>query len=369
MAIAANRDQTIRSLGRYGSAGAAQSISGKVALRRMDILQVAKRANVSTATVSRVINGFPGVREKTVARVRRAIAETNYVPNPNARSLRMGRTRLFGLIISDVNNPFFPELIDAFEALASAEGIEVIFTHTNYDPQRLHNCIRRMIERSVDAIAIMTSEVEEDSLRQAVKANVPLVLMNQRKLAGKYPNVSVEYATGFGEALDHLLALGHRDIGFIAGPPSLSSAQGRKDAFKKALKAHGLPLRSEWIAVGDMRVEGGRTAMAKLLACDPRPTAVLATNDLMAVGALQAAHAAHIRVPKDISIIGFDDLPIVGMVQPPLTTIRHPRREVAEQAFDCLQLALQGKKNRPGATLHPHLVLRNSTAPVGLRRR
>ncbi|MGD0176062.1 MAG: LacI family DNA-binding transcriptional regulator, partial [Candidatus Bathyarchaeia archaeon] len=100
----------------------------------MDIVQVAKRANVSTATVSRVLNGFPGVREKTVLRVRRAIAEMNYVPNPNARSLRAGRTRLFGLIVSDVNNPFFPELIDAFEGLAAAEGIEVIFTHTNYDP-------------------------------------------------------------------------------------------------------------------------------------------------------------------------------------------------------------------------------------------
>src|SRR5580692_2306034 len=103
----------------------------------MDILQVAKRAKVSTATVSRVLNGFPGVREATVARVRRAVAEMNYVPNTNARSLRVGRTRLFGLIVSDVNNPFFPELIDAFEALASEQGIEVIFTHTNYDPKRL----------------------------------------------------------------------------------------------------------------------------------------------------------------------------------------------------------------------------------------
>ncbi|MGB6744335.1 MAG: LacI family DNA-binding transcriptional regulator, partial [Terracidiphilus sp.] len=123
----------------------------------MDILQVAKRAKVSTATVSRVLNGFPGVRKVTVARVRRAIAELNYVPNPNARSLRVGRSRLFGLIVSDINNPFFPELVDAFEALAAAEKIEVIFTHTNYDPKRFHSCIRRMIERSVDAIAVMTS--------------------------------------------------------------------------------------------------------------------------------------------------------------------------------------------------------------------
>src|SRR5579859_4373588 len=158
----------------------------------MDILQVAKRAKVSTATVSRVLNGFPGVRQKTAAKVRRAIEELNYVPNPNARSLRVGRTRLFGLIVSDVNNPFFPELIDAFESLAAADGIEVIFTHTNYDPERLHNCIRRMIERSVDAIAVMTSEVNEASLQKAVRAGVPVVLMNQQNLAGKYPNVLVD---------------------------------------------------------------------------------------------------------------------------------------------------------------------------------
>lgn len=336
----------------------------------MDILQVAKRANVSTATVSRVLNGFPGVREKTMARVRRAIAEMNYVPNPNARSLRVGRTRLFGLIISDVNNPFFPELIDAFEGLASGRGIEVIFTHTNYDPKRLHSCIRRMIERSVDAIAVMTSEVEEESLRQAVKVGVPVVLMNQRKLADQYPNVLVEYETGFREALEHLLALGHREIGFIAGPQWLNSAQGRKEAFKSALRAHALHVKNEWIATGDMRVEGGRAAMEKLLALPRRPTAVLASNDLMAVGALQAAHAAKVRVPEDLSIIGFDDLPIASMVHPPLSTIRHPRREVAARAFDCLQQAVQGKEPVSWPPLQPHLLVRDSTAPpAGLKRR
>ncbi|HZP04833.1 MAG TPA: LacI family DNA-binding transcriptional regulator [Terracidiphilus sp.] len=336
----------------------------------MDILQVAKRANVSTATVSRVLNGFPGVREKTMARVRRAIAEMNYVPNPNARSLRVGRTRLFGLIISDVNNPFFPELIDAFEGLAAARGIEVIFTHTNYDPKRLDSCIRRMVERSVDAIAVMTSEVEEGSLRQAAKAGVPVVLMNQRKLADQYPNVLVEYETGFREALEHLLALGHREIGFIAGPQWLDSAQGRKEAFKSALRAHALHVKNEWIATGDMRVEGGRAAMEKLLALKRRPTAVLASNDLMAVGALQAAHAAKIRVPEELSIIGFDDLPIAGMVHPPLSTIRHPRREVAARAFDCLQQTLQGKARVDWPPLQPHLLVRDSTAPpAGLKRR
>ena len=334
----------------------------------MDILQVAKRAGVSTATVSRVINRFPGVRQQTTARVLRAIEELNYVPNPNARSLRVGRTRLFGLIVSDVNNPFFPELIDAFESLAAAHRIEVIFTHTNYEPERLRSCIRRMIERSVDAIAVMTSEIEEESLRRAVMAGVPVVLMNQHKLIGKYPNVLVEYTTGFREALKHLLFLGHRDLGFIAGPQQLSSAHDRKAAFKAALRTHGLHVRADWIATGDLRVEGGRAAMQQLLAARPRPTAVLATNDLMAVGAMQAAHEAKIRVPEEISLIGFDDLPIASMVHPPLTTIRHPRRELAARAFACLQQALQEGNTMPDTILHPHLILRESTAAPPRRR-
>jgi LacI family transcriptional regulator len=222
-----------------------------------------------------------------------------------------------------------------------------------------------MVERNVDAIAVMTSEVEEAALEQATVAGVPLVLMNQRELAGKYPDVLVEYSSGFREALVHLLSLGHSQIGFIAGPQTLNSARGRKDAFRAALKSHGLHVRSEWITIGSMRVDGGRMAMEKLLACQPRPTAVITSNDLMAVGALQAAVAARIRVPKDMSIIGFDDLPIATMVHPALSTIRLPRNEVAERAFGILQQLLRGSKIEPVAAVQPHLVIRNSTAPPG----
>ncbi|HVW77887.1 MAG TPA: LacI family DNA-binding transcriptional regulator [Alloacidobacterium sp.] len=335
----------------------------------MDILQVAKRAKVSTATVSRVLNGSTNVREKTSAHVRRVIAELNYIPNRNARNLRVGRTRLFGLIVSDINNSFFPELIDAFESHAAEQGIEVIFTHTNYDLTRLHNCVRRMIDRNVDAIAVMTSEVDEKSLKQAITARIPLVLLNQREFEGKYPNVVVEYATGFEEALEHLQVLGHHDIGFIAGPNSLNSAVRRKEAFQAALRHHGLRERPKWIVVGDMRVEGGRIAMETLLSQKSRPTAVLASNDLMAMGALQAAHAASIRVPEDISIIGFDDLPVAGMMYPPLTTMRLPRREIAARAFANLQTQLLGETVPARPPIQSRLVVRESTAPPAMRTR
>jgi LacI family transcriptional regulator len=216
----------------------------------MDIQQVAKRANVSTATVSRVINGYPNVSEEKVASVRKAISELNYVPNNHARNLRVGSARLFGLIVSDINNPFFPELIDAFEALAVEHGIDVIFTHTNYDPKRLHSCMRRMVDRNVDAIAVMTSEVDAEALELASR-RVPIVLMNQSSYASVYRNVPVEYQTGFSEALEHLRSLGHRDIGFIAGPLTLSSAKRRHAAWMQAMKRLKLRVRNEWVVTGD----------------------------------------------------------------------------------------------------------------------
>lgn len=327
----------------------------------MDIQQVAKRAKVSTATVSRVLNGSARVAEKTSARVRNAIKELNYVPNTSARNLRVGRSRLFGLIVSDIKNPFFPELIDAFEALAAEQGIEVIFTHTNYDTSRLQNCVRRFVDRNVDGIAVMTSEVDQQALDDAKRARVPLVLMNQPDFQNQYHNVPVEYSKGFRDALDHLQALGHQHIAFLAGPSSLSSAQRRKDAFLTALKHHGLKVRSEWISSGDLRVEGGKLAMQRLLSLKSRPTAVIATNDLMAVGALQAAREAGIGVPEDLSVVGFDDLPIASMIFPALSTIHLPLREVAAHAFVSLLQAMRSDEMFRCPCVYPRLVIRQST--------
>jgi len=330
----------------------------------MDIQQVAKRAKVSTATVSRVLNGSPNVREKTSARVRSVIAKLNYVPNTHARSLRAGRARMFGLIVSDINNPFFPELIDAFQTSAAERGIDVIFMHTNYDPKRLESCIRRMVERSVDGIAVMTSEVDQAAL-QVAHQRVPMVLMNQPAFAGEHRNVPVEYSTGFQEALEHLRSLGHADIGFISGPPDFSSAKRRYREWAAAMRRLKLSVRKDWIVAGNMRVEGGEKGMEELLSRETYPTAVLATNDLMALGALQAASRAGLRVPQDISIVGFDDLPIASMVVPQLTTIQLPRREIAARAFLSLVQATRDDAAMVACeVVHTKLVVRGSTGPA-----
>jgi LacI family transcriptional regulator len=331
----------------------------------MDIKEVAKRAKVSTATVSRVINNLPSVRPSTHAHVMRVIEKLNYVPNTSARYLRAGHTKLFGLIVSDIKNPFFPDLIDHFEAMATKHGIDVIFTHTHYDAKRLKHCLWRLVDRNVDGIAVMTSEVESHALERVKRSKVPLVLLNQAALDEKFNNIRIDYSKGFKQALQHLIGLGHRRIAFLSGPPKFSSAKRRLAAFLAGMKYCGLKVRDEWMFVGDLHVEGGNIAMQELLHTSPRPTAVLCSNDLMAIGALQACQAARLRVPKDISIIGFDDLPICTMVTPPLTTITLSRQEIAAYAFSVLWKAsspgLKTKLSRH--IISPRLTVRNSTGP------
>jgi LacI family transcriptional regulator len=338
----------------------------------MDIQQVAKRAGVSTATVSRVLNGSNKVREKTSEHVRRVIAEFNYVPNNSARNLRIGRSELFGLIVSDIKNPFFPELIDHFEKLAATQGIEVIFTHTNYDSERLSTCIRRLVDRNVDGIAVMTSEVDESALDLPRQSKIPVVLLNQPLLKAKYSGVIVDYSRGYREAVQHLTELGHRSIVFLTGPQNLNSIQRRQAAFQSATKKYGHTLRKDQLIIGDMRVEGGRAAMESILRRKPRPTAVVAANDLMAIGAMQAANAAGLRIPEELSIIGFDDLPFATMMHPQLTTIHLSRQEIAAGAFAELMRLGQDKENfalKSNAQILPRLVIRGSTASAAKRSR
>ncbi|MGC8550146.1 MAG: LacI family DNA-binding transcriptional regulator [Acidobacteriaceae bacterium] len=333
----------------------------------MDIQQVAKRAGVSTATVSRVLNGSPKVREETAQRVRRVIDELNYVPNTSARNLRIGRSELYGLIVSDIKNPFFPDLIDHFEALAASRGIDVVFTHTNYDSRRLATCIRRLVERNVDGIAVMTSEVDEQALKIATQRKIPVVLLNHPSLKDIYSTVLVDYTRGYREAVEHLKKLGHRNLVFLTGPSELSSVRRRQKAFETAAKKCGISVPEKQFLLGDMRVEGGRTAMETLLERKPRPTAVVAANDLMAIGAMQAALAAGLRVPEDISIVGFDDLPIATIMHPQLTTIHLSRHEIAGEAFEQLTHLHQkqtSQAHRADRRVHPRLIVRESTGPA-----
>ena len=328
----------------------------------VDIHTVARLANVSIATVSRTINHIPTVNPKMAKRVWQVIKELNYFPNSQARSLVSGRSRLFGLIVSEITNPFFPELIQGFEDVAVEHGYEILIGSTNYDPERMKRCIRRMVERKAEGVAVMTFGIEEPLLDQLADRKVPLVFVD---VGPERPGISllhVDYHHGIRQGVQHLAALGHRDIAFITGPLKLHSAQSRLAAFQRAVQECGIVADAERIIEGDHTMEGGMAAAEKLLTGAKLPTAVMCSNDVTAIGVLHEAYRAGLRVPDDLSVIGFDDIHITQMTIPPLTTIQMSCFELAKAAVLALRAHVEGtpepKREYPIGT---RLVVREST--------
>src|ERR1700679_940805 len=216
----------------------------------MDIRTIAKAANVSIATVSRTMNGGATVNPKMAKRVWEVIDELDYFPNTQARALVSGRSRLFGLIVSEITNPFFPELIQGFEDISVEAGYEILVSSTNYDPKRMSHCIRRMLERKVEGVAVMTFGIEEPLLEQLAERNVPLVFIDSGPNSSQVSLLKVDYHHGIRQGVQHLAALGHRNIGFISGPGRLSSAHARLEAFTQSLRECGIPPPPEWFIEG-----------------------------------------------------------------------------------------------------------------------
>ncbi len=337
-------------------------------IERMNISSVAKRAGVSKATVSRVINGTAHVIPETADRVRAAIKELDFYPDTSARTLGSGRSHLYGLIISDITNPYFPELVKAFEEIAESHGQDVLISNTDYDPKRMERCVIRMLQRKVDGVAIMTSEMEERLIQTFSERRIPTIFMDAATAVPGASVVSVDYAAGVHQAIAHLVELGHTRIGFISGPAALGSARSRTEAVIASLRAHGLSLAPEHLVEANHRIEGGHRAMAHMLATSAPPTAILGSNDLTAIGAMGAIHEAGLSIPGDISIIGFDDIQLSAYTQPALTTIHVPRAELAATAFRSLFQGVDNSRSngsRPQAQTHliqPTLLIRNSTA-------
>jgi LacI family transcriptional regulator len=330
----------------------------------MDILAVARRAGVSTATVSRVLNSSNKVREDTANRVRAAIQELNYRPNSNARSLRSGRSNLFGIIVSDIRNPFFPDLIEHFELLATQHGIDVAIANTGYNEQRLVAAVRRFLERGIDGLAIFTSEVSAATIELLRSSDIPVVFLNQPAVTGEFRTVTVDYIQGFMEAIEHLRMLGHQRIGFVAGPSTLSSANRRRQAFLAAVRSCRLSLKEEWIFEGDHKLTGGRFAAERLFSMRHAPTALVCSNDMTAIGFLESASRLGRHVPEEVSLIGFDDLFICEVVHPALTTLHLSRKDIATQAFYAMQASRAEAVDYQPAVISPYLVPRASTGPV-----
>lgn len=328
----------------------------------MNIREVARLAKVSTATVSRTINGSDKVTPETKERVQRAIDELKFYPNTWARALGSGRSHLYGLIISDITNPFFPELVKSFEDMAVQFGQEVLIANTNYDPARMEVCVSRMLQRKVDGVAVMTSEMDEHFITEFQSRNIPLVFLDTGTAQSLTSNIVVDYAAGVDAAVEHIASLGHREIAFIAGPSLLRSARIRREAFVRSLERNGIG--AGLMEEGNHQVDGGHDAMQRLLRGRVRPTAVLASNDMTAIGALGAIHESGLHVPDDISIVGFDDIQISAFTMPALTTVRLSRDEIARVAFRALYTFRQEGGKGAEYTVRPSLVVRQSTGKV-----
>jgi LacI family transcriptional regulator len=330
----------------------------------VDIRDVARRAKVSTATVSRTVNQVATVDAQLAKRVWKAIEELGYYPNRQARALVSGRSRVFGLIVSEITNPFFPEIVQTFETLAVEQHYEILLTSTIHDPKRMELAVRRMIEGRVDGVAILTFGMEEDLLEHLRFRNLPLVFVDIGPKAPRVSNIRVDYADGIRQAVQHLAALRHERIGFIAGPLRLRSAMARKDAFQASMKEIGLPVKPDFLVEGDHRLEGGKRALKKLAELRERPTAVLCSNDMTAIGVMREAFELNIKVPQDLSVIGFDDIRMAEFLTPPLTTVQMSQSELARLAFEALLKEVKRETPIPEGSeyvLRTHLVLRNST--------
>jgi LacI family transcriptional regulator len=330
----------------------------------VDIRDVARRAKVSTATVSRTVNQVATVDAQLAKRVWKAIAELGYYPNRQARALVSGRSRVFGLIVSEITNPFFPEIVQTFETLAVEQHYEILLTSTIHDPKRMELAVRRMIEGRVDGVAILTFGMEEDLLEHLRFRNLPLVFVDIGPKAPRVSNIRVDYADGIRQAVQHLAALRHERIGFIAGPLRLRSAMARKDAFQASMKEIGLSVKPDFLVEGDHRLEGGKKALKKLAELRERPTAVLCSNDMTAIGVMREAFELNIKVPQDLSVIGFDDIRMAEFLTPPLTTVQMSQSELARLAFEALLKDVKRETPLPDGSeyvLKTHLVLRNST--------
>jgi len=330
----------------------------------MRIKDIAKEAGVSTATVSHVINNTKYVSDETREKVQKAIKKFDYHPNTHAQSLALGKSKMIGLLVSDIANPFFPEIIKSVESAVFSNGYSLILLNTDYDTQRAIDYVHRLIQMRVAGIILMNSEFDPSFVKAAKLKRTSIVFHDQHIVDEKMSTIILDYEVGIFEAVQHLVSLGHSDIAHIAGSHEIYSAIIRENAFKAAMKKFVRSATKPRIYEGDFRFEGGRHAARRILLEKKRPTAVVVANDMMALGAMQEFKAAGLSIPGDISIIGFDDISFASLSEPALTTVCSPRVEIGRRAVEALLLTVD-RPHQQGVEIKipTYLITRGSTAP------
>jgi len=329
---------------------------------------VARRAGVHAATASRALNPETRllVSDDTARRVLAAAAELGYRPNAVARSLRTRRSHTVGVLIPDLNNPLFPPIVRGLEDRLEANGYVALIGNTDGDDARERRVFDLMRARHVDGYVLATAHLRNPGLDEAVQEGVPVVLMNRVAEDYSFPAVSVDNERGIELEVGHLSALGHRRIAYIAGPQDVSTGLARYLGFQSAMAAAGLAVAESQVAFARaFTIDEGYRCARDILAGPDRSTAIAAGNDMLAVGCYLALDEAGLRCPDDMSVVGFNDMPFIDMLRPPLTTVAFSHYQVGTEAA---QLLLERLNGGPGPVkvlyLPPHLIVRGSTAPL-----
>ncbi|GHO65247.1 DNA-binding transcriptional regulator CytR [Ktedonobacter sp. SOSP1-52] len=332
------------------------------------LIDVARTAGVSPTTVSRVLNNTGPVNEGTRARVLAVVAELGYKPISGIRPQPRKEQRTIALVISDILNPFFPEIVRGVEDEAGTNGLTMLLCNTSEDPQREAQALTTLIERQVDGIIVCASRIESSALVTLYEqSKIPLVIINKNLNHPEIPCVLIDFENAAYRSTQHLLRLNHTRIAYLAGNSLASPSLARRRGIEMALRERNRTLQPEWCPTSFPNVEGGFQAMSALLS-RPRaeqPTAVIAYNDIMALGALHAIRTYRLRVPDDISVVGCDGIAMAAHSNPPLTTIDQPKYRMGQLAMQMLRLLIEGR-NAPssGYTLmESPLIVRESTAP------
>lgn len=326
------------------------------------IRDVAEQAGVSKSTVSRVLNQSSLVDPETRRRVLETARQMNYYRNASAQQLaRGGRSDFFGLLISDIENPVFPEMIKSFETAAAAKGYDLFLCATNYDVDRTESAVRKMIENGVRGVAIMTSSATDELAQQLAIRQIAVVVVDLEKTRNHVGSIAIDYSGGIREAVEHLAQLGHQKVTFVAGSDERRSARRYRETVIEVL--HQKKLKLQQIVECDQTLEGGRAAVWTLSATGEPPTALICINDLTAIGAMTALREMGVHVPGRVSVLGCEDIYMARFVNPPLTTVKLDRKCLGTMAFDMLE-AMSNSKQRKGAktVLETRLIVRSSTA-------
>ena len=329
----------------------------------LTIREVAKAAGVSTATVSNVLNKTGKVSRRTQSLVLSTVKRLGYFPNVHARHLASRDSRTLGIIVSDIENPFFPEVIKSFEIRARQLGYDAILSDTDYDPRRTREAAERMMEHNVRGVAVMTSEISLRLIHELARRRIAVTFLDLAPVRGYMSNLRIDYFSGVEQIVKYLYKNGHRRIAFVSGRPKLKSNNVRLEGYDKCMRDLGLEPGP--ILPGDLRFEGGLAAGLAIAKHSPRPTAVMAVNDLTAVGVIKGLFRAGCRVPQDISVTGFDKTRLAEYNNPSITTVDIHRDMLGKMAADALhELSCAADPHGREYQVPAELILGDSSGPA-----